>query len=308
MRTTKVTSVTCMQDNRPGDRQSRVIASYAIAVSPASCYFVAYDDLDLRRIAESGQCFRFTALAQDEGAYRIIHQGECLVISPVDRTGQYRCNCSEETFQRIWRPYFDLNEDYTAIRSRISPESDPYLYAAMQAQSGIRILRQEPFETLISFIISQNRNIPAIRSSIELLCDMCGEERSSGGEVFRAFPKPEAISRMTEQDLQSCRLGYRVPYVLEAARAVADGRLDLQALTSADPDTALRELTSLYGVGTKVASCVALFGLHQLNVFPMDVWIRRVLQEHYPDGFPFDNYSPYCGVYQQYLFAHARND
>jgi N-glycosylase/DNA lyase len=178
----------------------------------------------------------------------------------------------------------------------------------MDAGTGIRILRQDPWEVLVSFIISQNRNISAIRRSVELLAECCGELRVDvRGQEYHAFPDPAALAALDEEDLRACSLGYRAPYVHAAARAVASGECDLGALMASPATHAQETLMRLKGVGVKVASCVRLFGLHHLDAFPIDVWIRRLLEDKYPDGFPFEAYAPYNGVYQQYLFAYYRS-
>ena len=160
---------------------------------------------------------------------------------------------------------------------------------------------------LVTFIISQNKNIPAIRRSVEFLAESCGEKKiDSRGVEYYAFPTPGAIVSLSDEALKACKLGYRCSYVRRAAEAVAEGKLDLQSLLSADEECTLQELTSLYGVGSKVANCISLFGLHHLDAFPKDVWIKRVLSQEYPEGYPFAAYSPYNGVYQQYMFAYIR--
>ena len=177
----------------------------------------------------------------------------------------------------------------------------------MEHEKGIRIVRQDPWEMLITFIISQNKNIPAIRKSVEKLAEMCGEERvDQSGAAYFAFPTPDALAGLREEQLRECGLGYRCRYVREAAAAVADGCLDLLSLKFQDEYTAMMAQTGLTGVGKKVASCVSLFGLHHLNAFPIDVWIKRILEEQYPNGYPFEEYSPYNGVYQQYMFEYYR--
>ena len=161
---------------------------------------------------------------------------------------------------------------------------------------------------LITFIISQNKNIPAIKKSIALLCEAAGEERTDSlGQAYRVFPSPEAILAMKDEALAACRLGYRCAYVRAAAADVSSGRLDPGSLLEADEDTVLARLMSVHGVGVKVANCVSLFGLHHLDAFPVDVWIRRVLAREYPDGYPADCYRPYNGIYQQYMFNCYRN-
>ncbi len=263
------------------------------------------DDFDLERIAGSGQCFRWEK--QEGDAWRIPARGECLYISRLDGD-RYELDCGEAAFDGFWRDYFDLGEDYRSIRRRIDPERDPFLWEASEREKGIRILRQDPWEMLVTFIISQNRNIPGIRRSVELLAQTCGERRQDRrGKPYFAFPEAEAVAALSAGELEQCRLGYRCRYVQETARAAAEGRIDLQALCAADDRTALESLCSLTGVGIKVASCVALFGLHHTDSFPVDVWMRRVLEEHYPGGYPYERYSPYNGVCQQYMFAFMRN-
>ena len=267
--------------------------------------FRTEDDLDLLKIAESGQCFRWN---KAEGhCFRVIHGGHCVYMEETGE-GEYRIDCSEEEFQAVWRPYLDLDLDYREVRRRVKKTKDPFLAAACEMEKGIRILRQDPWEMLVSFIISQNKNIPAIKKSIEMLSEMAGERKTDRrGETFYAFPTPERIAGLSGQELSDCRLGYRCKYVSAAAGAVLSGSLDLGKLIAAGDEEALAALKGIYGVGTKVANCVLLFGLHHLNAFPVDVWIRKVLEEQYPGGYPYEEYSPWNGIYQQYMFAYYRN-
>ena len=268
-------------------------------------YLPAQGDFDLDRIAVSGQCFRWEPT--EGGGYRIPFRDRCLHIRNTE-DGGYMLDCSESEFRTLWRDYFDLETDYAVLRDRVDAEQDPFLFRAVQAGRGIRILRQDPWETLVSFIISQNRNIPAIRRSVELLCRAAGEcLEDLQGQVFHTFPAPERILRLEDAALASCRLGYRAKYVRAAARAVAEGSLSLDTLAEAPEEETMTALMGLFGVGIKVASCVSLFGFHHLDAFPVDVWIRRVLETEYPDGYPRDRYSPYNGVYQQYMFACYRS-
>lgn len=262
------------------------------------------DDFDLERIAQSGQCFRWEKI--DDKTYRITALDECLYVEKIGKT-EFAFDCDEETFQAKWHSYFDLDEDYRKIRRRIDRENDPFLHTAAGKERGIRILRQDPWEMLISFIISQNRNIPAIQKSIELLSEACGQKKKdSRGEYYHCFPTAKALSRLSDQSLEKCRLGYRAKYVTAAAKAVCEGAIDFHELTAMSSEDAITELTKLYGVGVKVANCVALFGLHQLNAFPIDVWVKRILENEYKEGYPFEKYAPYNGVYQQYMFAYYR--
>lgn len=264
------------------------------------------DDFDLKRIAESGQCFRWHP--QADGSYRIMHGDACVYVDQLDPT-HFSFDCDEAAFGEVWRGYFDLDESYGAIRARVDAESDPFLWRASECERGIRILRQDPWETLISFIISQNRNIPAICHSIELLAEAAGKQAEDGrGFAYHCFPSAEAIASLSQDELLRCKLGYRWKYVKGTAEAVLEGLVDLEALKDVDGEEAMASLTQLPGVGPKVASCVALFGLHQLDAFPVDTWMRKVLSNEYPQSYPFENYSPYNGVFQQYLFAYYRNE
>ena len=263
------------------------------------------DDFDLDKIARSGQCFRWEKTP--DGAWRILSGGECLYIRDLGN-GQFEADCGEAGFADLWRPYFDLDTDYAAVRARIDPERDPFLFRAARAERGIRILRQDPWETLVSFIISQNRNIPAICRSVALLCERCGEPRTDRrGREYFAFPAPEAVAALEAEDLRRCALGYRCGYVHAAAEAVLSGVLDFSRLAEAEDAEVMAALTAVRGVGVKVASCAALFGLHRLNAFPRDVWINRALEQEYPNGYPMEEYAPYNGIYQQYMFAYYRN-
>lgn len=263
------------------------------------------DDFDLERIAGSGQCFRWTKT--DDASYRII-AGECCLHIRYLGEDQYDLDCTETAFEDFWRDYFDLREDYRSIRRRVDPERDPFLWQAMEHEKGIRIVRQDPWEMLITFIISQNKNIPAIRRSVELLSESCGRKLiDSCGREYYGFPDPASVAALSEEELSECKLGYRCKYIHAAAEAVLSGRIDLEQLRDADEPTTISALTELFGVGVKVANCVSLFGLHHMDAFPVDVWMKRILREEYPKGYPFEIYSPYNGLFQQYMFAWYRH-
>lgn len=272
------------------------------------------DDFDLEKTAQSGQCFRWEktsnpALTNLPCTYRILAGHSCLYITALDSgQGLYELDCSEEDFSGFWYRYFDLGENYRCIRKRIDRTRDPFLWEAAEQEKGIRILRQDPWEMLITFIISQNKNIPGIRRCVEALARTCGKKKTdSRGIPYYAFPTPRQIASLPEETLAECRLGYRCKYVKAAAEAVLAEKISLRELLSADEKTTIASLTELYGVGVKVANCVSLFGLHHVDAFPIDVWVKRILSQEYPDGYPFEQYSPYNGIYQQYMFAYYRH-
>ena len=263
------------------------------------------DDFNLDRIADSGQCFRWNKTGSS--SYRIIAGEACLDIAHLQED-RYELSCTKAAFEGFWQDYFDLREDYRSIRERIEPAQDPFLWQAMEHEKGIRILRQDPWEMLITFIISQNKNIPAIRRSVELLAESCGRKLvDQEGQSYNGFPSPAAVAALSEKELSDCKMGYRCKYIHAAAVAVLEGSIDLESLKAAEEKDAITALTGLFGVGVKVANCVSLFGLHHIDAFPIDVWMKRILAEQYPEGYPFDRYSPYNGIYQQYMFAWYRH-
>jgi N-glycosylase/DNA lyase len=264
------------------------------------------DDFDLKKIADSGQCFRFNECPD---GYSVAAGSRHLFIREVGED-TYDLDCTEQEYEDFWKDYFDLDLNYSEIRARINPETDPYLYNAAQFGRGIRILRQDPWEMLISFIISQRKNIPAIKASIEKLCEKAGHviaEDERYGKIY-SFPTPKELSLLTMEELSACSLGYRDKYVQRAAMDVVSGAVDLEAYRELDDGELMEKLLKLFGVGVKVANCEILFGYHRLDAFPKDVWINRVLELKYPQGFPFKEYEPYNGIMQQYLFFCSRTD
>ena len=240
-----------------------------------------------------GQCFRweqegdrFTGVVN--GRRQTIHQkGDVLYLE-----------CGSQKDTAFWRTYFDLDGDYACLKNTY--QSDPILAQAVKFAGGITLLRQDPWEALCSFILSQNNNIPRIKGIVRRLCEQFGTEAEPG--CF-SFPKPEIIAPLEPEQLAGLRAGFRAKYVIDAARKVTDGTIDLNALYECPLDEARKTLQTISGVGPKVAECALLYGLHRLDAFPVDVWIKRVLAEYYPDGFPAVA-SP--GVAQQYLFHSIR--
>ncbi len=265
---------------------------------------VALPGVDLVKIAESGQCFRMTAGPQ--GRFQIVAEDRLLSLSPLGRD-QYELDCTEEMFQHHWSPYFDLDTDYEAFLAAV-PETDAFLHAAARYSRGMTILRQDPWEMLITFILSQRKNIPAIRNCVERLCAAFGEPiMAEGVTTARAFPTAPALAAQSPEALAACGLGYRTGYVLAAARMVATGEIDLHALRAYSDDQLMEALRTVPGIGEKVASCVMLFGYHRLDAFPRDVWIRRVTDVEYGGQFPVERYAGFAGVIQQYAFYYARH-
>ena len=260
-------------------------------------------NFDPVQIARSGQCFRFEEM--EGGAVRLTALGRRLTVRPAG-AGRFAFSCGAQEFGALWRGYFDLETDYAAIGARI-PENDAFLTAAYRCGEGLRILRQDAWEALASFIVSQNNNIPRIRASVQALSERFGERREDGEGAFFAFPTPQRLARATEDALRACGLGYRAAYIAALARETAEGRLDLGALCALEDESLRAALCALNGVGPKVAQCAMLFGFHRLAAFPVDTWIRRALATRYPQGFPLERYAGCGGVIQQYMFIYERH-
>ena len=251
---------------------------------------------DISQICDSGQCFRMQEIR--EHVFQIIARDRYLEI---EQQGQIcTFSCSERELQEFWEEYFDLGTDYGTYIESINPR-DLYLTHAAQLGSGIRILKQDLWEMIVSFLISQQNNIVRIRRCINNICEQYGEEkRTPDGRVYYAFPQPEALAGLEEDALKACNLGYRSKYVVRTARSVVSGEVNLeQKMTYKN---AKQELLKLYGVGEKVADCICLFALHKLEAFPVDTHIRQALDKHYRRGFPMRRYKGYQGVLQQYIF------
>ena len=256
------------------------------------------DYFDISQICDSGQCFRMSRLEDD--SYAIIAKDRYLRLVQNDKECLFYCG--EEEFDTFWKQYFDLDTDYETYMNAANPR-DKYLGAAIKAGDGIRILRQDLWEMIVTFLISQQNNIKRIRKCIETICRKYGERKvSSTGVEYYAFPTVEALSQATEENLRDCGLGYRAKYIAVTARTIASGEISLEKIYDMRYHQAKKELMKLCGVGEKVAECICLFALHHMDAFPIDTHIRQVMDMHYKRGFPNRRYKGMRGIMQQYIF------
>lgn len=259
--------------------------------------FENVSDLDLRETLDCGQCFRWREL--EDGSFFGIVSGKpararmesgCLILEGAD-----------EADRDMWYDYFDLGLDYAEVKRELSAVH-PVMAEAARFAPGIRILKQEPFEALISFIISQNNNIKRIAGIVERLCENFGEP--IGEDMYR-FPTAEILASLGPDDLAPIRAGFRHRYIIDAARKVNGGEIDLESLRAVPYDDAKAELMKITGVGVKVADCVLLYGLHRLDGFPLDVWMKRAMAVLF-DGMEPSRFGEYAGIAQQYIFHYSR--
>ncbi len=261
------------------------------------------DDFDLDKIAQSGQCFRTRRF--DDGGYRFQSGDQVLYIRSAGKN-EYDLSCSEAEWQDFWFSYFDLGKNYRKIRQK-ERGKNAFADEAMKYGRGIRVLKQQPWETLLTFIISQRKNIPAIRGAVEALSAACGHPVESEYESLRSFPTPAELAAVSEADLRNLGLGYRAPYVLDAVQRVSEGSLDLTGLSALTDEDLLAELQTVRGVGKKVANCVALFAYGRYACVPVDVWINRAIEEDCKGCSPFSLYGDNAGIIQQYIFFYERS-
>lgn len=265
-------------------------------------------DFNLTHTFDCGQCFRWNA--QEDGSYvgvaggkavRMRNRGEEIVIE----------NCSKEDYDSFWKHYLDMERDYGKIKEAVS--INDIMKTAVEFGGGIRILRQDFFEALMSYIVSQNNSIPNIKRVVERICASYGNEIDFEGKTYYSFPTPETLAALEEKDFRALGAGFRDRYLVGAARLVAEGALSCETLYAMPTEEARRELMKIKGVGNKVCDCVMLFALGKFDLFPTDTWINQVMGESFgTDGVKSAKsagesmFGEYSGFAQQYLFYWKR--
>lgn len=254
-------------------------------------------EFDPAQTLDCGQAFRWKVT---DGCWQGSAKGRVLRLK---RDGNLlNVYCSQEEFDAIWRDYFDMDTDYGKIREELSKIS-PIMKDAADFAPGIHILRQEPWEALCSFIISQNNNIPRIQGIIERLCRLFGE-RINGSDYF-TFPSAKLMSTLTVEDLAPLRAGFRAKYLIDAAKKVTSGEVNLKKIAEEPVEFGRAELQKIVGVGPKVAECTLLYGFHKTECFPIDVWMKRAMAQLFPEQTP-ESFGKNAGIAQQYIFHYSR--
>lgn len=278
------------------------------------------EQLDIGKIFDCGQCFRFDAVegSLHEKEFSGVAYGHFVSFAQ-DGDVLYIYGSTLSDYERIWKRYLDIERDYSLVDADIlRHSSNEALQYAVEYGRGIRILSQESFECVISFIISQNNNIPRIKKIIEALCSACGEPIKLGEEMKKhlsgrsslcAFPSVGSIYELGEQGLYELKMGFRARYVYDAVEKIMSGALLLDAVRYAErTDTAIEMLCAVKGIGSKVASCALLFGFERYDAFPVDVWMKRVGAKYFPEQKELSgrHFGEYAGIAQQYLFYYER--
>lgn len=254
-------------------------------------------DFDPAQTFDCGQAFRFSPLP--DGTWTGVAGSRRAVIERRADGIAVTCFCRDGDCEGAWTDYFDCARDYSALRQRLS--AHPVLRRAAAYAPGLRLLRQDGWEALCTFILSQNNNIARIRGLVDRLCRLCGTPL---GDDMSAFPSASSLAPLCEADLAPVRMGFRAKYVLDAARRVASGDIDLGALHRLPLEEARETLRRIHGVGPKVADCALLYGFGRVECYPRDVWIKRA-DSLFPGGFP-PEFADVAGLAQQYLFHYCR--
>ncbi|MCK5763201.1 MAG: 8-oxoguanine DNA glycosylase [Clostridiales bacterium] len=270
--------------------------------------------VNLGHIFENGQCFRWNKA--ETGNYIGVVNEKVLALSETENEIIIE-NISMDDFEKCFIKYFDFNTDYSAIIKSIE-NLDEYINEATQFGYGLRMLNQEPFETLISFIVSANNNIPRIKNTIEKISIQYGKFiMDYKGKSYYGFPTPYELSKASIEELRELGLGYRDRYLIDTTKKVIEEGIDLQEFKKMSTKEAKRKLIEFKGVGNKVSECVLLFSLEKYDVFPIDTWVKKILENFYKDEVEkhnspetfFKNYFELnAGYAQQYLFYYAREN
>ena len=276
---------------------------------------------DVRKVFDCGQCFRFDEVSDSrhDVEFAGVAFGKYISIAQ-DGNTVYIYNSTVEEYETIWKSFLGLDRDYGEINDNIlSLSSNSALSDAVERASGIRILRQDTWEAICSFIISQNNNIPRIKKLVAAISLECGEPVDLSGmddhiaDVHKAhegnfysFPSPESLIELRVAGLAALKTGFRAKYIYDAASRVSSGEIDLDLIEKMNTADAVKYLCSVKGIGPKVASCALLFGFAKLDAFPIDVWIKKVIAKYFDADFDPDSLGQYAGIAQQYLFYYER--
>jgi len=269
-------------------------------------------DFNLNHIFDCGQAFRFNKTGQN--TYTGVAFGQALTISQ-SYNEVILYNTTYENFVNVWYEFFDLDNDYSKIKSTLA--TDEFMSEATKHGYGIRILGQDLWETIISFIISASNNVPRIKGIVERLCQAFGNELEYMGNIYYTFPSADKLAALNLEDLSVIRAGFRDKYILDAAKKICDGTISLEAIKAMSTSDAKNALMTINGIGNKVSDCILLFGLNRQDSFPVDVWIKRIMEYcYFTEEQPINVISDYAkekfgnlgGYAQQYLFFWAREN
>lgn len=266
--------------------------------------------ISLFKTFDCGQCFRFDPVSAFGNKYEVggVALDKYVIFAQNHENELIIYNSTKKEYEEIWKKYLSLDTDYDKINSDIvGVIHDEHMKKATDYGSGIRILSQNPWECIVSFIISQNNNIPRIKKIVSAICEKYGQELSFMGNKYYTFPSVEALCEASVEDLFSLKMGFRAKYIADACQKIKNGETSVDYIQSeADFERCVAHLCQIKGVGLKVASCALLFGFGKTEAFPIDVHIKRTLDKYFPNGFDYISLGKNAGIAQQYLFYYEK--
>lgn len=267
------------------------------------------NNFDLKATVTCGQIFRYI---EDGNTFTVIIKDRVLILT-IDGDEIIVESNREENLKKVVYDYFDLNRDYDLIEKNII-EKDEKLKDALVFSRGLKMIHQDPFETLIAYIISQNNRVPSIANSLNLISSSYGEKITFKGKDYYLFPSLEKLETLTEEDFRKCKVGFRDKYLYEIVKSIKDNTLNLDSIKNMNSDDAREYLMNFKGIGNKVASCILLFAYQKFDVYPIDTWVKKFMKEDYNiEGeknikeFTYNTYKEYSGLAIQYMFNYKRN-
>ena len=269
-------------------------------------------DFDVVHTFDCGQCFRWEK--QEDGSYIGIAKGKITKVKANEKEALIFYNTSKSDFDDVWRDYLDLDRDYSTIKKIVSKD-DKYMTEATNFGFGIHLLGQDMWETIVSFIISANNRIPQIKKTVKRISEKFGNPIEYEGKTYYTFPTPEKLACGTIEDFEGCGSGFRAKYIKSASEMIASSAIDIEKVKKMNFEEAMNELIKIPGVGKKVSSCVLLYGGQRYDAFPVDVWIKRIMESFYNANiknldsvyeYAYNKWDNLAGFAQQYLFYYAR--
>ena len=268
------------------------------------------NDFDLKSTITCGQIFRF--FIEEDGSYTVIIRDRVINLKE-DNDYIIVESSKEENLKEIIYDYFDLDRDYSVIEKNIL-ECDKKLEDALKFSRGLKMIHQDPFETIIAFIISQRNRVPFIAKALNLLSLNYGEKVIFKDKEYYLFPSIDKLKTLTISDFRNCKVGFRDKYLYEIMRSIESNLLDIESIYNMNSEDSLKYLIGFKGIGNKVASCILLFAYQKFDVYPIDTWVKKFMKEDYNiEGeqnikrFTYDTYKEYSGLAIQYMFNYKRN-
>lgn len=266
--------------------------------------------IDIFKTFDCGQCFRFNEVSLFGNKYEVggVAFGKYVVFAQNNSNQIIIYNSTVEEYNKIWRKFLSLDVDYNRIDREISLAlNSDSMDKAIEVSSGIRILRQDSWEAICSFIISQNNNIPRIKGIIEAMCKRYGEKISFLGNEYYTFPSAQVLYEAGEAEIFGLKTGFRAKYIVDACKNILNGTVSIDRIKNeTDFEKCVGELCLIKGIGLKVASCALLFGFEKTEAFPIDVWMKRAMEKYFPQGIDLKSLGKWAGIAQQYLFYYEK--